>query len=115
MPPGEIVVSLADADEELRSLAAWLRDEDQFRGRVRLNETPIQHGQMGGVLDTVVTVVSSGTASAFVSSLFSWLTHKRETRRVTLKVRAGGNQEIEISCGSSDEIQPIVEQVRSIL
>lgn len=112
---GEVAVSLTETEDELRSLAAWLRDEDTLRGRVRLAERPIEQGHMGATLDAVVTVVSSGTTSAFVSSLFSWLSHKRETRKVSLKVRAENGREIEISCGSSDEVQPIIERIRSFL
>ncbi|MCA1655914.1 MAG: hypothetical protein LC635_05655 [Pseudonocardiaceae bacterium] len=70
------------SDEELRRLARWLSDEDELRGRVDLAHEPVRPGQMGGTADAVVVLLTSGTASALVSSLFAWLGHRREVSRV---------------------------------
>ena len=72
-------------DDELRLLATWLRDEDQLRGRVSLVHRPISEGEMGGALDTVQVMLTSSTASTFVTSVFAWLTQRRTSGRVSLR------------------------------
>ncbi|HEX4705791.1 MAG TPA: hypothetical protein VH352_26980 [Pseudonocardiaceae bacterium] len=57
-----VSISLSDADDQLRQLAGWLRDEDELRGRVRLVGPPIAPDQLGGVLDAVEVVLTSGSA-----------------------------------------------------
>jgi hypothetical protein len=109
-----VSVSLDGRDEELRQLARWLRDEDELRGRVSLVEPPIGPGQMGSVLDTVQVVLTSGTAGTFVTSLFAWLGHRRVVGRVKLKVR-NGDRTIELTCGSADDANELIDRVSKIL
>ena len=106
---GTISVNLA-SDDDLRQLANWLRDEDELRGRVRLVERPIEPGHMGGVLDTVQIVATSGTATALVTSLFGWLRHRRTAERVTLRVG-----ETELQCGSADDAARLLAQLQGLL
>jgi hypothetical protein len=103
-----------DSDDELRSLAGWLRDEDEFRGRIRFGEKAADPGQMGGVVDTVAMVLTSGTASTFVSSLFGWISQRREAHTVSLKFRTASGCEIELKCGSGDDVQTVLAQVRPL-
>lgn len=110
MASGMVAVSVGESADELRSLAAWLRDEDEFRGRVGLHES-VESGQMGGVLDSVTVMVSSGTAGALVSSIFAWLARRREVRTVSFKVRSAAGQELELRCGSTEDAQKIIGDV----
>ncbi len=45
-----------DVHDELSSLRRWLGDEAEFRGRVRIQEAPVEAGQM-------VEITASGPAA----------------------------------------------------
>lgn len=108
-------VAIGGDEDDLRSLAKWLRDEDSLRGRVSLADRPIGAGQMGGTLDSVVTVLTSATAGSFVTSLFGWLGRRRESSSVTLKARNAHGAEIELKCGSATDATVVIDELRSFL
>ena len=113
---GIVAITVPGSDDELRQLAAWLRDEDELRGRVQLAEIPIQAGQMGGVLDSVVVAVTSSSATAFCTSLFGWLTRRKEAQKVSLKIkRSGATEELELSCGSASDTADVLVSMRQFL
>ncbi|OXM71305.1 effector-associated constant component EACC1 [Amycolatopsis vastitatis] len=112
---GTISITLPDADEELRRLGSWLGDEDELRGRVQLADAPIRSGQMGGVLEAVVVVVTSGTATALCNSLFGFLTRSREAKKVTLKVKNAAGAELELVCGTADDYREIAATLQQFL
>jgi hypothetical protein len=99
-----------ESDDDLRQLANWLRDEDDLRGRVRLVEGPVTPGQMGGVVDAVELIATSGTATALVRSLFGWLRHCRTAKRVT--VRFGDS---ELRCGSADDAALLLARLSELV
>jgi Effector Associated Constant Component 1 len=107
-------IRIDGTDDELRRLANWLRDEDALRGRVKLVDHPIAAGEMGGALDAVEVVLTSGTASALVTSLFTWLIQRRKNGKVRLKIRAG-NRTVDLTCGSADDAQALIDSIKSIL
>jgi Effector Associated Constant Component 1 len=108
-------VAVGGSDEDLRSLAKWLRDEDALRGRVSLAERPVAAGQMGGVLDSVVVVLTSANAGLLVKSLFGWLGRRREAAGVALKVRNARGAEIELKCGSAADATAVIDDLRAFL
>jgi hypothetical protein len=112
---GTVSIDLDCSDEELRSLAKWLRDEDELHGRVSLVPTPIEPGEMGAALDTVQVVITSGTVGTLVTSLFAWLTHRRLTKKVFLKFRTEQGHEITLTCGSADDVSQVLDQVRMLI
>ncbi|WP_211260567.1 effector-associated constant component EACC1 [Amycolatopsis jejuensis] len=99
------------ADDELRQLAAWLRDEDELRGRVRAPDSPPRPGEMGGVLETIEVVVTSGAATTLCRSLFDWLARRRDARKVSLKL-VRGEETLELSCGSEDDATRVISAAR---
>ncbi|MFB4299828.1 hypothetical protein [Actinomadura sp. NTSP31] len=50
------------ADEDLRSLQQWLRDEPDIRGHavISAESAPAGEGEMGGALDVVKLVIDTG-------------------------------------------------------
>jgi hypothetical protein len=108
-------VAIGGTEEDLRSLAKWLRDEDALRGRVSLADRPIAVGEMGGVLDAVVVVLTSSTAGQLVSSVFGWLGRRREAASVVLKARNARGAEIELKCGSAADAGTVIADLRSFL
>lgn len=116
MTSGIVAITVPGSSDELRQLAAWLRDEDELRGRVRLAEGTIQAGQLGGVLDSVVVAVTSGSAATFCTSLFGWLGRREEAQKVSLKIKRSGDVgELELDCGSPADAPQILTSVRRFL
>jgi hypothetical protein len=115
MKSGKVAFGLGGGSDEIRSLASWLRDDDDVRGQVTVSQSPPASGHMGGALEAVVVVLTSGTASAVFTALFDWLKHKRESRKVSVKVHDGSGRELEVSCGSSDDLNEVIGSVRAFL
>ncbi|WHT21808.1 hypothetical protein N8J89_12325 [Crossiella sp. CA-258035] len=111
---GASIAISGTGSEQLRDLAAWLHGEDELRGRVELLDAPVRPGELGAELDAVVVLVTSGTATVLVRSLFGWLGRRTEARRVTLKVRAEG-REVTLQAGSADEARAVLVEVRKVL
>ena len=88
------------SDEEIRRLARWLRNDDELRGRVSLENAPIRPGEMGGVAEAVVVAITAGTGPAFVQSLFDWLARRKEADKVSLTVESADGNRISLECGS---------------
>ncbi|MGW0520708.1 effector-associated constant component EACC1 [Crossiella sp. NPDC003009] len=101
--------------EELRDLAGWLRGEDDLRGRVDLASRPVRPDEMGAELEAVVILVTSGTAAALTRSLLGWLNRRTDARRVSLKIRPSKGGEVTLQCGSADEAQAVLAEVRKVL
>jgi hypothetical protein len=99
---GIVAITGPDSDGELRDLAAWLRGEDELRGRVQL-------------FDAVVVGVTSNSAGVFCRSLFAWLRRYREGR-VSLKIkRSGAAEELELDCGPASDAEQVLGAVQGFL
>jgi Effector Associated Constant Component 1 len=109
-----VSVSL-DRPDDLRPLAEWLRDQDELCDRVALVERPVVPGQMGGVLEAVQVVLTSGTATTLVTSLFAWLAHRRATSRVSLKFRTRRGDDITLTYSASDDVHAVLETVHKFV
>jgi hypothetical protein len=109
------IVSATGSDEDLRELARWFRDEEDLKGKVGLAHTPMREGHMGGTLDAVTLVLTSGTAAVAVRSLFNWLGRRREAMRVAITVKSASGDQIDLSCGNADDAERIIEAVRQNL
>lgn len=102
MTAGIVAITGPDSDGELRELAAWLRGEDELRGRVQL-------------FDAVVVGVTSNSAGVFCRSLIAWLRRCRDAR-VSLKVkRSGAAEELELDCGPSSDAEQVLGAVQGFL
>jgi hypothetical protein len=98
---GIVAITVPNSEGELPELAAWLRGEDELRGRVQ-------------VFDAVVVGVSSNSAAAFCRSLFAWLT--RGAGSVSLKVkRSGAAEELQLDCGAASDADQVLGAVRGFL
>ncbi|MGH3549671.1 MAG: effector-associated constant component EACC1 [Pseudonocardiaceae bacterium] len=115
MASGTVSIDLDCSDDELRSLAKWLRDEDELRGRVSLVPRPIEPGELGAALDTVQVAITSGTVGTLVTSLFAWLTHRRLTKKIFLKFHTDQGHEITLTCGSADDVSHVLDHVRILI
>ncbi|MGV9297170.1 effector-associated constant component EACC1 [Amycolatopsis sp. NPDC003676] len=115
MAAGIILITMPEAaDDELRKLAAWFRDEDDLRGRIRAQDAPARPGEMGGALEAITVIATSGTATALCRSLFDWLARRREARKVSLKLTMGEDK-LELECGSGDDSAEVLAALQKFL
>jgi hypothetical protein len=113
---GIVAITMPESGDELCRLAAWLREEDEFRGRVQLTDGPPRPGQFGSAVDSVMVGVTSGTATAFCTSFFGWLSRRKQQGKVSLKIkRSGDTQELDLACASAADTQDVLVSVREFL
>lgn len=89
-------ISSESGADELRSLLDWLRHEEEFRGRVRLQQASPRSDEMGGVLEALVVALGSGgTGAVLARSLSTWLSHRRSDVKLTIKNDNGRTIELD--------------------
>lgn len=88
----DLHITVDGRDSDVESLQDWLRREPEFRGHLRQGEVPGPAGAQGAVVDVIVGVLSSGTATTLATSLQVWLTQRRAD--VVLKVSGPGGRKI---------------------
>ncbi|MEW2353345.1 hypothetical protein [Spirillospora sp. NPDC029432] len=98
------------ADEELRSLYTWLRQEPEIRRNVELDlatEGPLE-GKMGDGLD-LITLAVTGTLAfpAFIHTIANWRHNRRREYQVTVEI---GDKKVVVPDADKDLILKIVEE-----
>ncbi|MFI6602138.1 hypothetical protein ACIBHX_38310 [Nonomuraea sp. NPDC050536] len=84
----ELSVIAPEADQELRSLYEWLRDEPVIRqsSQISLSEQEVKPGDMGDTLDLITLLVTSGLAlPGFIQTVASWAATRRSRPTVVIK------------------------------
>ncbi|UUU36592.1 hypothetical protein JIX56_46045 [Streptomyces sp. CA-210063] len=109
---GQLRIRIEDEADELRSLLAWLRQEDALRGRVRPENTPVGQGEMGGALDALVVAVGSGVVTALAGALAAWIPHRRAELRITVTTESGRTVEVD---GKRVDVPALVEILERLL
>ncbi|MFD5086214.1 hypothetical protein ACFWOG_26680 [Kitasatospora sp. NPDC058406] len=88
----------AAAASDLRSLRAWLRHEDELRGRVQLLDGEVGPEEMGGLAEVLVVALSAGgAATVLAQAVVEWV--RQRTLDVTVRVTRpdGGSMEVQLS------------------
>ncbi|WP_435604045.1 effector-associated constant component EACC1 [Streptomyces sp. bgisy130] len=83
-----VEVRVESADNELRSLLNWLRNDPDTRrsAALEMREQPPQEGQMGTVADVLQLVTENGwNAANFVLALAAWKRTRPRASRVTVR------------------------------
>jgi hypothetical protein len=110
----QLSISAEDGDV-LRSLLDWLRHEDTLRGGVRMAQTSVRPGEMGGVLDVLVVALGSGGAGAVLAtSVSTWLSQPRRAD-VTLTVTAEDGRRIELDARRIRDPAVLLREVERLL
>jgi hypothetical protein len=108
----QIRVDGDSSPEELRNLTAWLKAEDDLRGRVALTGAPPAPGEMGSLADVVTVALSSGGAiTVLAGSVAVWLRQRRSD--ITIEITAAGTgRSVKIS---ADRVADAEGLIRSVL
>ncbi|MCX4909602.1 hypothetical protein [Streptomyces sp. NBC_00878] len=104
----ELEIRLEDGapGEEFTSLLQWLRRERDLQGHVRAQRRPTQADELGGAFELIsVAVGSGGIATAFVTSLGSWLGSRRTEQSVSVTVDGKSVQIIRNGADLVDEAE----------
>ncbi|MEV0679125.1 hypothetical protein AB0I60_21655 [Actinosynnema sp. NPDC050436] len=81
-----IDVEAEDRLAELESLAEWLADVDELRGKVQAVESAPPTGTLGPLLDALeVALGPGGAAAAVAASVIAWLRSRAGRITVTLE------------------------------
>ncbi|MBF6301026.1 hypothetical protein IU459_26280 [Nocardia amamiensis] len=80
---------------ELTELMSWLGREDDFRGRVSIEQQPIRPGEMGAVSDVLIVALGAGGAgTVLATSLGVWIVHRKP--RVDIEITRDEGQSVKI-------------------
>ncbi|MFE3188030.1 hypothetical protein ACFXHA_03420 [Nocardia sp. NPDC059240] len=85
-----------NAQSELTDLMAWLSREDEFRGRVSVEQPVVRPGDMGAVVDVLVVAVGAqGLGAALAASLTVWIKHRRPSAEI--EITRGAHRSVTIT------------------
>ncbi len=102
-----------DVGAQLNDLESWLGREDEFRGRVSIEQQPIAPDEMGAVSDVLIVALGSGGAgSALVTTLIVWINHRKP--KVDIEITRGRNRSVKIAAQNLPEEQ-VVKLLREAL
>ena len=97
-----LAVTLATAgagaarDDSAAALAAWLEADDELRGYVRREPAPVPEGALGAELaQLVVSLGSSGAATAMAGVIIAWL--RRRTGSVSVHLTRPDGSAVELT------------------
>ncbi|GAA3084181.1 effector-associated constant component EACC1 [Streptosporangium carneum] len=87
----DVVVTMDSGADQLRELYAWLTEEPEIRGRVRVIERPPPKGGLGPTMDALRIALGSGGAVAAISgAVVAWL--RTRPGEISIKLTKGESQ-----------------------
>ena len=107
-------IRCADGPDALRSLFDWLKHEDDLRGRVTFRHGDVEPGEMGSPHDVLAVVLGTGGAgTVLVHSLFSWLSRRRSSVKITIETAAG--LKVEVDARQVVDVESLTRQVAALV
>jgi hypothetical protein len=95
---------------DLPDLYAWLRQEDEFRGNVRIERRALDPDKMGAIPELIaVAVGSGGAASVLARSLSTWLAHRKSD--VTLRITSHDGRTVELNAQRVTDVNELLHEV----
>jgi hypothetical protein len=83
----EVVVRVAGAADDVRSLRRWLAAEEEFRGRVRLLEEPARPEVLGPWPAELLVDLAGPAGVVLASALVAWARSRRGDVELTVRRR----------------------------
>ena len=108
-----IRLSGQDVPTELVELAEWMSREDEFRGRVEVEQPEVRPGEMGGAAEVLVVALGAqGAGTALAASLSIWIKHRRPS--VDIEVTNSDGRSVKLSVRDFD-VADLGELLRQVL
>ncbi len=107
----DVRIKFEDGDvDEIAALYAWLGEERELRGRVRMASTAIGGEQLGSLPEVVASVAvgAGGAGTVLASSLVTWLKSRRTKAKITVEA-AGRSVTLEIE--TLQDVGPLLKQL----
>jgi hypothetical protein len=96
-------------DGELAALGAWLSDEDELRGRVKIVRGPIGDTELGSLPELLTVALGAGGAgTALATSLRTWLSTRRTSAKITVQA---GERSISLDIQTVGDVAPLLERI----
>jgi hypothetical protein len=106
------------SSDELRSLRAWLLQEDELRGRVETVERPPDADRLGPVLEAL-RIVADPAAGVLTAVLLAWLRTRVSSVRLGLRRSKVGNVEVELDASvpgmDADALAELTERISHLV
>ncbi|MEV5494188.1 hypothetical protein AB0M50_02155 [Nonomuraea fuscirosea] len=104
-----IRITGGDAVAELAALWEWLQDEEALHGAVSPVEKEIGQEELGGAVELITVVLSSGGAGLALSrALNTWLRTRRGDVKVTV---SDGERTVELEASNVKDVLPLLREV----
>ncbi|GIH27135.1 hypothetical protein Aph01nite_54450 [Acrocarpospora phusangensis] len=113
-----VSVSGDDVPDQLRDLYAWLSDESEIRGRVRLREAPPKENNLGTAVDALQLLLGAGGGAATAASVVvAWLSNRRGEVSVKL---TRGDKSLEVTAKgvkamNADGLRELTDRIAEVL
>lgn len=126
MTSGRNIITLTitnSGPDELRTLRAWLTQEEELRGRVTLTQDgPPEPGTLGTALEALsVSIESGGAATVLIAGIISWIRqrygqrHRASTTVIKLRRADGTMVEISAATAGTWSTAEIAAQIRQLV
>lgn len=103
--------------DELRSLRAWLVEDDELRGCVHTVERPPTPDSLGPVLDAL-KIVADPAAGVLAAALVAWVKSRAGAVKLVLQPQRGGRVELDarqIRRLDAGELSELAERVTRLV
>lgn len=83
-----------NGDDSIRSLAGFLSEEAELRGRIDVVDAPPRVGELGSLVDLIeVAVGSGGAVTVLMTAITAWIQSRGSD--VTIRVEASNGRKVE--------------------
>ncbi|GGM16871.1 hypothetical protein GCM10010129_71320 [Streptomyces fumigatiscleroticus] len=112
-----ITLTGPDAQEDLRTLFAWLTAESELRGRVEMVGRTPEPGTLGTVAQELVVALGPGGATVLAATVVTWLRQRTTTIRCKASTRDGRSVELaatRVRRADADTVRSLIGQLSAL-
>jgi len=107
-----IRLSGQEAVTELVQLTEWLSREDEFRGRVEVEQPEVPQDAMGGAAEVLVVALGvQGAGTALATSLSIWIKHRHPAVDIEVTGPDGRSVKLSVRDYASSDLGDLLREV----
>ncbi|MFE3230094.1 hypothetical protein [Nocardia sp. NPDC059228] len=109
----DFVVAVTEGNQfgDMDSLAMWLRQEPELRGRIHIAPRVPDAGEMGSVVDAItVAVGGGGSVSVLAMSLRTWLAQPRRSD-VSIRIRHSDGRSVTVDAKRVGDVEALLRSI----